>query len=173
METSITEMILGMGKKPGTLEVHLEWRPLLEEFSGVYGEIQDCICLERTRTADEELFAVSIAFLAPGLIDSPDEIKIHKHSESLFDFLDEYCGVSPVYFENEIEIVFPDANIAKKLHITPSDPIFKLRRYQYSAENKLLVVSSDFFNLKKLSFKVNRYRLVDPIGKKYIQEEKN
>ena len=59
METSITEMIRAAGKIPGTSEVILEWRPLPGEFTHCFQSNQEkFICIQRTRTANEEPFAI-------------------------------------------------------------------------------------------------------------------
>lgn len=159
IETSTTEMIRAMGKEPGTSEVVYEWRSLLPEFKPCFPGVEKLICVQRTRTADGEPIAVSYAFLAPGLVESPRDIEIHKHNESLFDFLEAYCGKAPLYFDDKIEIVFPDEAVAEKLGIHRSQPIFNFVRHQYSRNRELLVVASDFFNIKRLSLQVTRYRL--------------
>jgi DNA-binding GntR family transcriptional regulator len=159
METSTTEMIRAMGKKPGTSEVIYEWRPVLPIFTKSFPGIDKLICVQRTRTADDKPIAVSYAFLAPGLVKSPKEIEIHKHNESLFDFLEEYCGKAPLFFDDQIEIVYPDDEVARKLGIDRSKPIFNFIRHQYGKDHELLIVASDFFNIKKLSLQVTRYRL--------------
>jgi DNA-binding GntR family transcriptional regulator len=152
-------MIRAIGKEPGTSEVIYSWQPVLPEFKDSFPGVEQLICVQRTRTADGDPIAVSYAFLAPGLVKSPKEIEIHKHNESLFDFLEEYCGKAPIIFDDQIEIVYPDNIVAEKLGIDQSRAIFRFVRHQYSRERELLVVASDYFNINKLSLQVTRYRL--------------
>jgi GntR family transcriptional regulator len=159
METSTTEMIRAMGKVPGTSEVIYDWQPVLPEFKDSFPGVDELICVQRIRTADGDPIAVSYAYLAPGLVKSPREIEMHKHNESLFDFLEEFCGKAPIFFDDQIEIVYPDDVVAKKLGIDRTKAIFKFVRHQYSRDRELLVVASDFFNINKLSLHVTRYRL--------------
>ncbi len=160
MDTSITEMIIGMGKQPGTSSRTVEIRPILPEFEGAFGKnVDECVCLERTRTANDKPFAVSIAYFAPTLVKTSDEIVDRMKCESLFDFLAEFYNDRPNYFENQIEIEFPQDSIAGKLGISKNKPIFKLARRYFGQSGKLLVVSNDFFNLKSLSFTVTKQNL--------------
>lgn len=170
METSTTEMIRAMGKVPGTSEVICDWRPILPEFRDSFPGVDQLICVQRVRTADGDPMAVSYAFLAPGLVDSPKEIEDHKHKESLFDFLELYCGKAPIFFDDQIEIVYPDETVARKLGIDQSKAIFRFVRHQYSRDRQLLVVASDFFNIDKLSLQVTRYRLFPLLNSNNIKE---
>ena len=168
METSTTEMIRAMGKEPGTSEVRYEWRVIPPEFRNSFQDTDRLICVQRTRTADGEPFAVSYAYLAPGLVATPKEIEVHKQNESLFAFLEEYCGKIPLLFDDLIRIVYPDAVVSKKLEIPQTQAIFNFIRHQYSQDRELLVVASDFFNIESLSLQVTRYRLfpmhhIDPV----------
>jgi len=171
METSVTDMIRATGKVPGTSEVILEWRPLPPEFSDVPWEGDQFIFIQRIRTADGEPFAVSIGYLLPGLIQSPDELQIHKHNESLQQFLEEYCGEVVTYFDGKIEIALANDEMAQKLKISPSEPILKFIRRQYNQEGRLLIASSEYFKGKTIPIKVTRYRPFQENEKSNWQEE--
>lgn len=159
METSITDMILAAGKTPGTAEFIASWRPVFPEFAHCFPNHKELICIQRTRTADEEPFAISYAFMAPHIIESPDELSVHNREESLHRFIEEKVGQTLVYFEDNIEIVFPDEEVAAKLKVPTTQPIFKFIRFHYNKDKELIVFASDYFNIKTISVCTTRYRL--------------
>lgn len=159
LETSVTEMIRAMGKTPGTSKTITEYRQPFPEFDECFPGHDELISVQRTRTADGEPFAVSYAFLRPGLIEAPADIEQIVKYESLHNFVNEYCDHYLMYFEDNIEIAHPTPEVAQELDIPESKPIFKFIRYHYDSDRNLIILSADYFNLKTIQVKTTLYKL--------------
>ena len=155
---SITETIEGMGLEAGTDNLKLELdkvdETLAQEFE--IGSDRKLAVINRTRTANEEPVAYCEDYVPQVYL--PDDIKANDLEESLFDFLQQNCGIYITYAVADILPIVADGFLAEQLEVKEGTALLLLKQMHYDDRDNPLLYSKNYFRRDKFEFHVVRNR---------------
>lgn len=114
------------------------------------------IKLERLRFAGEEPLAVETCFLpAEGFA---DVLQFQMDRRSLFNILEEDCGLRLAYANEEVDATFADARTAELLKIPAREPLLRIRQLLYSTAAQPIAYSLGLYRSDRHSLLIRRFR---------------
>jgi GntR family transcriptional regulator len=155
---SITETIEAMGLEAGTDDLELK----LEQFDSSLAQefeidaAEKLAVINRTRTANDEAVAHCEDYLPQSYL--PDDVTKDDLEDSLFDYLQQNCGIYITYAVTDIIPFLADEFLAKKLEIPEKSPLLLLKQMHYDDRDNPLLYSENYFRSDKFEFHVVRNR---------------
>ena len=119
-------------------------------------ENTDLLMCKRIRTADDKPVVLSQDFLSPRL--SADFLAVTDENVSLYDFLEETCGIKIGLSTAEIEPVIADEEMAEKLEIEVGNPLLKMKVVVGDAYGAPLIYCREYFRPDCFKFLISRRR---------------
>ena len=155
---SITETIEEMGVEAGTDDLKLELGKvdanLAKEFE-IKPEKKLAV-INRTRTANGEAVAHCEDYLPQSYL--PNDVTVEDLDESLFDFLQQNCGIYITYAVADVIPVLANDFLAEKLNLDKNTPLLLLKQMHYDDRDNPLLYSKNYFRSDKFEFHVVRNR---------------
>lgn len=155
--SSVTDMIMQAGLKPGTIFLSSSTQSPTEEdirrFSCSPGE--DIVVMERVRTANGEPVVYCIDKI-------PEKILPETFShgeESIFQILEEDASRRITYAVAQIEPIGYHDKISPILECEPETALLVLKQMHYDDKDEPILYSVNFFKADKFSFQVLRKRI--------------
>ncbi|MBM7557895.1 GntR family transcriptional regulator [Halanaerobacter jeridensis] len=155
---SITETIESMGLEAGTNNLNLELGVLDETLAQEFeiSSDRELAVINRTRTANDEAVAYCKDYVPQFYL--PDDVTETDLEESLFDFLQQSCGIYITYAVADILPVAADKFLAKQLGVEEGTALLLLKQMHYDDRDNPLLYSKNYFRSDKFEFHVVRNR---------------
>jgi len=153
---SITDLIEGEGKKPGTDILFTGYvDPHGDDIEELNLEKNEQVFLvKRVRTADEKPLVYCIDKVPAKLLEKGYRL----NQESIFLSLEE-AGITISYAEAEIKTMGYHEEISDIMDCDEDTPLLILSQIHYDSKNRPVLYSINFFNSDQISFNVLRKRI--------------
>ncbi|MFS0863907.1 GntR family transcriptional regulator [Fredinandcohnia sp. 179-A 10B2 NHS] len=154
--TSITDMILQAGMKPGTIFLSNSVKaPTDNDIRGFNcSEEEEITVIDRVRTANGEPVIYCIDKIQTKHLPST-----YSHEESLFDLLEMKAGRRISYAVTHIEPLGYHEKISQILNCDPETSLLLLKQMHYDDNDEPVLFSLNYFKADTFSFHVVRKRL--------------
>ncbi|WP_025028648.1 GntR family transcriptional regulator [Caldalkalibacillus mannanilyticus] len=155
--TSVTDMIIKEGKKPGTSLLFSDYaEPIDEDRKELkLGSKELVYLVKRVRTADDKPMVYCIDKIPSSLIPPGSKLT----TESIFSFIEDTASVSISYATAVIETIGYHDEISEILECEQGTPLLVLKQTHYDLNDQPVLYSINFFRADTFSFSVFRKRV--------------
>ncbi|HOG61112.1 MAG TPA: GntR family transcriptional regulator [Flexilinea sp.] len=151
---SISEIIRNQGMVPGTSEIEMS-KEKFPIYDGNENNL-NALCIKRVRTADGNPFVYSIAYIRDDLPGLPEDPEIY--TNSIWETLKSFCGKQIMRAEAEIRADTAVGILSEKLGVSKDFPLLVMCQKQFDQEDKILIISKDYYLQRSLHLSIMRFR---------------
>lgn len=155
--TSFSENMRAAGVVPTRRTLHASWRePDDEPAPGLLGPSRRAFYVERLLIADGVPLGIQRAWYPERLVKRA-EARFTKESldrHSIYEILQEHCGVVLDHAEETIDVLLPSARDADLLALTPEQPIMLVHRNTYDPQERLVESVELFYRSDRYRYRV-------------------
>ncbi|MBO9128883.1 GntR family transcriptional regulator [Bacillus sp. 165] len=152
---SITEMISGVGKEPGTIFFNSSLMSLTEEEKDKFNSNDlEVMAIERVRTADGEPVVYCVDKVPRDVLSDLSEYK----EESLLNIINKKTNKRVTYAVAYIEPLGYHPKVSPILECDPETALLVLKQMHYDQNDEPILYSINYFRADKFSFHVLRKR---------------
>lgn len=112
--------------------------------------------LERVRLAQNEPVALEVGYWSED--EFPDLLQSTLDGRSLFSALEQDCGVSLAYADEEIDATDADQRMADLLRVGKNTPLLRIRQLIFSTTGKAIVYVTGFYRSGRHTLRIRRLR---------------
>ena len=156
----VTELIRRAGYTPSSRDFRLRTEPATAEVAQALAidASVPVMHLSRTYTADDHPVIQCEDFVAESLVPRSAELESFRGEISLYDLLQERCGIEIVRAVTTIIPVLADGELARRLEVAPGQPLLLLEQVHYVADGRPVLFSRNTHESSAIQFQVVRKR---------------
>lgn len=154
--SSVTDMIINAGKKPGTILLSSSIQQISKDDAIKLNrtDSDQVVSIERVRTADGEPVVYCVDNI-PSIFFKDDTIP---HYESIFDLLHVEANIDISYAVTQIEPIGIHEKVSPILQCGPETSLLVLKQIHYNKEDLPIFYSTNYFRADQFVFHVVRKR---------------
>ena len=153
---SFSQEMRMMGIEVKNYELHLSYKNATPEIASFFGveEGTRCLVLERLRGNTENPFVYFVSYFNPALPLTGEE----NYIKPLYEMLENDKGIVVKTSKEEISARLAGEDIAKKLEISPNDPILIRKRFVYDTDGVPVEYNRGYYRSDSFTYTIEATR---------------